>query len=842
MVADLDKCDMPRFAFYMQRVPQEESELMSSFSRNFHSAVQSADWTRRGQRWLIAPLMLLTASTLLVASSAGPSLAADADHLLLSEIVTRTRVISGGRLGSEFIEVVNPTGSAIDMSNVYLTDGTFATSGTFYWNIADGVPNSTTAGGGTFNDFHVRFPDGYMLAAGDTLSISVSGSNEYVEAYGQLPDFELFEDANAPDTVPELVNVFPQSVQRGNPLGEANTTLLPSLSDNSESLILYSWDGVTDLVQDLDFAFWGASAAVLFDKTGVTVGAGTYLADTATGSQETISTTVQNFGQSYVRLSADEGTEAAAGGNGIRGLGETSGHDETSENSGTTWETAASQSPPQAPATHFVTAPILRSGGFNPAAPYDGQEVSLSIDAVSNSALTTATFSYSIDGAVPVDLPGVDQGAGVYTATLPAQVEGAVVAWSATVSNADGASATWPAAGGQFTESWTVGAEPVAGEGPDKLLISEIATLGSDNEFIEIYNPNNVDVDMTDYYLTDANHGPSTQYYYRIAEGGDISTKVGGGAFNDFHSRFPAGFTIAAGDTIVVTVAGSAAFSATYGFLPDLELWEDDVFPDNVPDMLWVFGDASANSIVGESTPTLTNGVETVIFYHWDGITDFVTDIDIFNWRDAPGASESSMFDKSGVTVGSHTYFPDTPISQQERFTGSVDFGMSYHRIDAGEGTQTTTGSNGVGGRNETSENLQTTFELAEYDPSRPGGGAGGGPGSGGVELIVEAKTFLPKMGEIFPIRFVSRPQSETKVRLFDQKGRLIITLFDSRFNGPPSTIPDAPSVVVWDGRDEFFQDVRAGMYIAHLSVVNSATGEEDIKIAPVVVATRLSK
>jgi len=191
------------------------------------------------------------------------------------------------------------------------------------------------------------------------------------------------------------------------------------------------------------------------------------------------------------------------------------------------------------------------------------------------------------------------------------------------------------------------------------------------------------------------------------------------------------------------------------------------------------------------------------------------------------------------VVSGTHAYLPDTATTAQTPFAAAASFGESYQRIDASEGAQIATGSNGVLGRDETSEDLNNTFELAEYAPSRPSGSNGGG---GGVELMVEAKTFLPKLGEIFPIRFVSRPQSETKLRLFDQKGRLIITLFDSRFDGTPSTIPDAPTVVAWDGRDEFFQDVRAGMYIAHLSVVNNATGEEDIKIAPVVVATRLSK
>ena len=42
---------------------------------------------------------------------------------------------------------------------------------------------------------------------------------------------------------------------------------------------------------------------------------------------------------------------------------------------------------------------------------------------------------------------------------------------------------------------------------------------------------------------------------------------------------------------------------------------------------------------------------------------------------------------------------------------------------------QTPTGSNGVGGRDETSEDFDSTFALQDYDPARS---TGGGPGPGG--------------------------------------------------------------------------------------------------------------
>ncbi|MDX2473126.1 MAG: FG-GAP-like repeat-containing protein [Candidatus Krumholzibacteria bacterium] len=644
--------------------------------------------------------------------------AAEADHLIITEVVTKSRAIGESRIGSEFIEVVNPTDNTIDLTDVHLTDATFSPSGIAYWNITAGAPIPAEIGGGVFNDFHVRFPAGYQMAAGDTISISVTGSDQYHQAYGQLPDFELYEDGRVPDVVPEMRAVFPGSVHGGEPIGELDLNLLPALSDASESLILYQWDGNTDLVADLDFMFWGTSTSVLFDKSGVTAGASTYLDDFDPASQQPVSVSEQNFGQAYARLNAGEGTESLAGGNGL------TGHDETSENLGATWQIASTQNPPQAPVAHFAAAPIFIAGEASPLTPYEGQDVDLAVEVVSFSAVASVDFLYTINGGAPLTLIGTDAGAGTWRALLPSQSEGALVAWYAVAVNVEGGTATWPAAAPAFSQMWTVGALPDPTTFPAKLLLTEVCTIGTDMEFVEITNPGAEAVDMSHYFLTDANYAPGNQYYWRITEGNSSQINVGGGAFNDFHAQFPAGLSLAAGDTIVVSVAGSQRFTQTFGFPPDLELWDDDGLPDNVPQMRWVFGDEINNSIINRtgtspSVPTLTNGVELIVLYHWDGTSDGVTDIDVFNWKDPSQTSTSFLFSKTGVTIGDHSYLPDTAVMSQTPFARQADFGFSYQRIDASEGTQITSGSNGVLGRDETSENLNSTFALMEVDPSR---------------------------------------------------------------------------------------------------------------------------
>lgn len=885
------------------------------------SLCRKSSWRRP---WL--PLALLLA-LVAAAGQAAAAPAAVADHVVISEVVTVANTAVNRPLCSEFVEIHNPTAAAIDLGQYYLTDATFATNSQYYWKIAQADPSPTTAGGGEFSDFHARFPSGFMLAAGDTIVVAISGSNAYNAAYGRLPDFELYEDNLAPDAVPELVEAFPGSINAGAIVGGTNT---PSLTDNVESLVLYRWNGSSDLVQDVDFMRWGAAtnSSILFDKTGVTVGSSTYAADTPVASQQTVSATTLAFGNAYARLSADEGTEATTAGNGL------TGHNETSENFPATWRTIA-QSPPLAPSTPFASAPIITAHSRTPATPVTGEAVTISVTALSATAVTGVVFHYSIDGGADTPLAGADAGAGAWTAVVPAQALNAVVRWYAVVTNTGGASATYPAAAPRFSESWTAIAPPpptitafgvtptapyadlaatvsvtatsispltgavfhyavnggayatlngaaqgggvytatvpgqdaaavvtwyvtvsnsaglssnspadapasthtwtVADAPEPKLLLTEVCTVGSDQEFVEIYNPGVHGVDLTDYYLTDAIYFPNNTGYWNLPGGVLNSDTIGGGAFTDFTARFPAGFTIAAGDTITVSIAGSTKFTNSFGYAPDIELYEDDAFPDGVPDMLSIFPSGSS-IIAADSVPSLTNTGEPMILFRWSAGQTLVTDIDVFVY----GAGGSYQFTKTGKSVAGATYAPDTAVASQHPYTTAAVFGQSYQRVDATEGTQLLSGSNGVDGRDELSEPWNVTWTLAAPAPAQPGNGAAAD--EGGIALVVPARSFLPSLGETFPVKITSRPRCETRLRLYDREGRLVRTLFDSRFNGPPSTTPGSYSTIAWDGLDDTYQPVSSGMYIVHLSVVEKATGAEQTRVAPVVVTTRLSR
>ncbi len=235
--------------------------------------------------------------------------------LLLSEIaVTPT--------AGEFIEIFNPTSSVIDLSDVYITDATYAPGGVFYYNIVTGAD----AGGGGYGDFHARFPDGAAIAPGEYQTIALAGSADFAATYGTNPTYELYEDDGAPDAIPDMREAFPGSIN-----GQG------ALTNSGEVVILYTWDGQSDLVQDLDYALWGDGAEAV-DKTGVSIDGpdadstpSTYLDDTPTASQDVIAGSGHATGMSWHRVDVDEGAETASGGNGL------TGHDETSEDLSNTW-------------------------------------------------------------------------------------------------------------------------------------------------------------------------------------------------------------------------------------------------------------------------------------------------------------------------------------------------------------------------------------------------------------------------------------------------------------------------------------------------------------------------
>ena len=216
---------------------------------------------------------------------------------------------------------------------------------------------------------------------------------------------------------------------------------------------------------------------------------------------------------------------------------------------------------------------------------------------------------------------------------------------------------------------------------PDGLLLSELVVTPTDGEYIEITNPTAEDVSLGRVYLADYNT------YYGITQGTDPP-----GA-SDFRVKFPGAAMIGAGATIVVSTQPDGDFELVYTNAPDYDF-------------------ADMQGEMGASETRLSNADEMVVAFFWDGTSDDVQDIDYLLWGDA-----SDAMDKSGVTVGAHTYLAETAAASQDFATAPSTSGDSLVRCPLSEGAEVQTGSNGFNGADETSEDMSVNWFVSTPTP-----------------------------------------------------------------------------------------------------------------------------
>jgi len=292
------------------------------------------------------------------------------DHVIFTEVVLTP---SDG----EYVEISNPTESAVDLTNYYLTDGTDISSSKLYYNL----PIEDNYWSGSSTDFICRFPSGYTLAPGAAIKISLRDNSAYESVYGQTPDISLDDD---------MLSVSEDSDTKGNPGA-------PKLHNSSETLILFYWDGSSDIVKDVDYLIWGDNSFAI-DKSGVDG----YLSDTPTSSQSLMPVHATN--EKLVRLDkSSEGGETQANGNGI------TGHDETSEPLADTWTTASLTS----------SKPEISNLSLSPSNPFTDDILKFEVDVVDDDGISSVILRYEFQQEITsLSMSLSDNSSSLYTAQV----------------------------------------------------------------------------------------------------------------------------------------------------------------------------------------------------------------------------------------------------------------------------------------------------------------------------------------------------------------------------------------------------------------------------------------
>ena len=270
----------------------------------------------------------------------------------------------------------------------------------------------------------------------------------------------------------------------------------------------------------------------------------------------------------------------------------------------------------------------------------------------------------------------------------------------------------------------------------DHVVISEIVLQPSNAEYIKLYNPTDNAVNLSNYYLTDGTDPSNQKYYYNLPTG----TNFWSGSGSDFIVRFPPGYSIEAQSEIIIAATTTAAYESYYGSSPDLSV------KDNLLNAI------DGQNTKGIGTAYLDNAAETLVLFYWDGSSATVKDVDYVLW-----GSLICAVDKSGVAG----YQNDTPVAEQTCAPTHTD-GFKLQRI-SDEGSEPSSGGNGITGHNETGENLDDTWQVVavgntkpklssiNYSPSSP--------------LVGQAITFSVNVtddGPLAAVRLIYSFQSET--------------------------------------------------------------------------------
>jgi len=231
--------------------------------------------------------------------------------ILLSEVVLT-------RDEGEMIEIYNASDQEVDLSTYYLSD-----NGNYFR-----LPVKPTQTAVDATDFIVKFPTGARIPARGVMTVALNTPANFSSVYAMSPNFSFT------DGTMQIISM----------------NGMPNLTNGGEPVILFQWDGQSDLVRDVDMVLIGTPTAAngLPSKSSVQQDGpdpdtqpSQYAVDTNALMPQAAT---PGNGQSAKRILLEDTHETHGGsGNGQ------SGDDETSEDTRTTWEVSATPTPGQVP-------------------------------------------------------------------------------------------------------------------------------------------------------------------------------------------------------------------------------------------------------------------------------------------------------------------------------------------------------------------------------------------------------------------------------------------------------------------------------------------------------------
>lgn len=238
---------------------------------------------------------------------------------------------------------------------------------------------------------------------------------------------------------------------------------------------------------------------------------------------------------------------------------------------------------------------------------------------------------------------------------------------------------------------------------PQHLLLSEIQATQT-QEFIEIYNPNDTAIDLTNYYLSD------TREYWKLPGVIALNSTIIV-AQSDYLLRFPTGATIPP-KGIQTIAAVAIAFSGAYGMEATYAIVTATLAKQMIPMV----------SNVNPSPQVLTNNGEFVVLFQWDSLSDRVHDVDIVVYGNAPDpVAFNTLIQKQPVDG------PDVDIMPSAYAADAITLGdfmddppdnTSFKRIKLEGTNEIHGGGNGIDGDDETTEMLRMTWEESTTVPT----------------------------------------------------------------------------------------------------------------------------